>query len=55
MMKCSLRGAQKEISGSFSFYNQNVEKKCWGSELPFYSTKKRNVCFVMSGNFTPAQ
>jgi hypothetical protein len=54
VMSCS-GGAHKAISGSFSFFSQNVEK-IFGA-LNFHSTvtKDRNEYVAISGNFTPAQ
>ncbi len=48
-------GAHKAISGSFSFFNQSVEKNVGALHSHSIITNDSNVYVVMSGNFTPAQ
>jgi hypothetical protein len=48
-------GAHKAISGSFSFFNQSVEKNVGALHSHSMLTNDSNVYVVMSGNFTPAQ
>ena len=48
-------GAHKSITGTFTFFNQDVQKNV--GALNFHATLKNNmnVYVVLSGNFTPAQ
>jgi hypothetical protein len=46
--------AHKAISGSFSFFNQSVEKNVGALHPHSMLTNDSNVYVVMSGNFTPA-
>jgi hypothetical protein len=48
-------GAYKATSGSFSFFNQNVEKNIGALNFHSTLTNLRNVHVIMTGNFTPAQ
>jgi len=48
-------GAHKAISGSFSFFNQSVEKNVGALHFHSMLTNDSNVYVVMSGDFTPAQ
>jgi len=48
-------GAHKAISGSFSFFNQSVDKNMGALKFHSSLTNDTNVYVVMSGNFTPAQ
>jgi hypothetical protein len=51
----SYGGAHEATSGSFSFFNQSVDRDI--DALNFHSTltKDNNVHVVVYGNFTPAQ
>jgi hypothetical protein len=48
-------GAHKTITGTFTFFNQGVEKNM--GALNFHSTISRisNVYVLLNGNFTPNQ
>jgi hypothetical protein len=48
-------GAHKANSGSFSFFNQSVEKNVGALHSHSMLTNDSNVYVVMSGNFMPAQ
>ncbi|MFN9982734.1 MAG: DUF6570 domain-containing protein, partial [bacterium] len=48
-------GTHKAISGSFSFFNQSVDKNIGALNFHSSLTNDTNVYVVMSGNFTPAQ
>jgi hypothetical protein len=51
----SYSGAHKAITGTFAFFNQNVEKNV--GVLNFHNTtlRTKNVFVLLSGNFTPNQ
>jgi len=48
-------GAHKVITGSFSFFNQSIEKNIGALNFHRQSTNSNNVYVVISGNFTPNQ
>ena len=48
-------GAHKSITGSYSFFNQDVEKNIGTLNYHANTTSSMNVYVVMSGNFTPNQ
>ncbi len=45
----------KSITGSYSFFNQDVEKNVGTLNYHANTTSSMNVYVVMSGNFTPNQ
>jgi hypothetical protein len=48
-------GAHKSITGTFTFFNQRVEKNIGALNFRSNSTGINTVFVVLSGNFTPAQ
>jgi hypothetical protein len=48
-------GAHKSITGTFSFFNQSVEKNIGALNFHSNTTGNNTVFLVLSGNFTPAQ
>jgi hypothetical protein len=48
-------GAHKSTAGTFTFFNQSVEKNIGTFHFPSNTTGNNTVFVVLSGNFTPAQ
>ncbi len=48
-------GAHKAITGTFTFFNQNVEKNIGVLNFHTSTLRTKNVFVLMSGNFTPNQ
>jgi len=48
-------GGHKSITGTFTFFNQRVEKNIGALNFRSNSTGINTVFAVLSGNFTPAQ
>jgi hypothetical protein len=48
-------GAHKSITGTFTFFNQSVEKNIGTLNFHSNTTGNNTVFVVLSGNFTPAQ
>ena len=48
-------GAHKTIIGTFTFFNQSVEKNIGTLNFHSNTTGNNTVFLVLSGNFTPAQ